>query len=117
MPYYLLIITTVYYVYSMIVYLNPYFSFITTVDPTEDDNTNYNENIADCEHRSRNRVQVSDGPGFRDNPARCDFCDAPTLDGTDGKTAIRCTGCGCTICEICNAPNSDPEKDSGIGEE
>ena len=57
MPYYLLIITTVYSVYSMLVCLNPDFSFITKVDATENDNTNYNENIADCEHRSRNRYR------------------------------------------------------------
>jgi len=124
-PYYLLIITTVYY---MLVCLDPDFSLIRTADaaaPDADGTGNQNtntfstssDNIHDCEHRSRDRISMADCAEYEDNPTKCNFCDNNALDGTEGQSAIICNRCGCAICEDCNAPNSDSDKDSGIGEE
>ncbi len=72
---------------------------------------------AECEHRSRNRTTVADDESFRENPVPCTFCGTPALNGTPFQQAIVCDNCGSTICENCNDPNSDSDKDSGIGEE
>jgi hypothetical protein len=60
---------------------------------------------------------VADSTEFREEPVPCTFCGNNALDGTPFKQAIVCHGCGATICEGCNDPNSDSDKDSGIGEE
>ena len=75
------------------------------------------DDIENCEHRSRNRVVVTDCVDFKDNPVACSNCPENALDGTPFNQAIYCQNCGTIICENCNAPNSDSDKDSGIGSE
>jgi hypothetical protein len=60
---------------------------------------------------------VADCNDFVDNPVNCTYCGEHTLNGTEGQQAIVCEACGSTICESCNDPNSDSDKDSGLGEE
>jgi hypothetical protein len=74
------------------------------------------DNIADCDHRSRDRIITADGAAFVDSPLNCNFCDGPALNGTEGQQAIVCERCGAAICENCNAPNSDSDNDSGFDE-
>jgi hypothetical protein len=76
-----------------------------------------NDDIAFCEHRSRNRIILADSSDFKDNPVPCTYCDRPALNGTEFQSAVVCEGCGATICETCNEPNADSDNDSGIGEE
>lgn len=75
------------------------------------------DNVADCEHRSRNRIPVADCDDFAESPVNCTYCENTCLNGTEGQTAIICEACGAGICEDCNAPNSDSDYDSGLGEE
>ena len=60
---------------------------------------------------------MADCDDFIDNPVACTICTEVALDGREGNQAIVCAACGSTICENCNDPNSDSDKDSGLGEE
>jgi hypothetical protein len=73
------------------------------------------DDVAECEHRTRTRATLADCSDFRDNPVDCSMCGEVALNGTPLQQAIVCTNCGATICENCNAPNSDSDNDSGIG--
>ena len=75
-----------------------------------------NDDPDHCEHRSRNRNPVSDCEDFEASPVPCHYCDRNALDGTEGQSAIYCSGCGAMICENCNAPNDDSEEDSAVGD-
>jgi formate hydrogenlyase subunit 3/multisubunit Na+/H+ antiporter MnhD subunit len=74
------------------------------------------DNPVDCEHRSRNRIILASDEDQANNPIPCSFCSRNALDGPL-QEAIYCQACGTVICQECNAPNSDSENDSGIGEE
>lgn len=104
-------------IFSFIDSLNIDFSLIRTVDASMPDNGNTfstpNDRVADCEHRSRHRDVIMDNSDYAQSPRDCTYCDQPALNGTQGQYAITCERCGATICQSCDAPNSDTESDSG----
>jgi hypothetical protein len=110
-------------IFSFITGLEIDFNLIGSVDAMSDSgNTGNtfstpNDDVAGCEHRSKDRMPVADCDDYYNHPVNCNFCDGPALNGTEGQSAIICDGCGAAICENCNAPNSDSDNDSGFGEE
>jgi len=84
------------------------FSIIGTADAMSGNTfSTPNDDIANCEHPSDKRVEVTDCNDFANSQVNCSYCDEPALNGTEGQQAILCHDCGATICENCNAPNSD----------
>lgn len=107
------------FIYFLICYSDLDFSLVRDVYAMTDGNTftTANDDIVNCEHRTSQRIPVADCADFANSPVNCNFCDQVALNGSEGVSAVVCGGCGVTICEDCNAPNSDSDKDSGLGEE
>jgi hypothetical protein len=78
--------------------------------------TDKNE-IGECEHSSKHRVEIADCYDFAKNSLPCSFCDNNALNSSELKRAFVCDKCGATICDAFNVYNSDYDKYSDIGEE